>query len=336
MRGTWKKISVAAAACLVFAAPAAANDSTAELAMGGLQFTRTDAIEMVSEDLYLSRREVRVRYVFRNRTARDVTTRVAFPLPAIGPEFSEAPVDIPDPSSPNFVRFRTSVDGRPVPLEVEARALLDGADVTARVSAAGLPLMMLDPAFDAAAGRMNEAALADLARAGLIEYEPATPGGARAFVRPLWTLTTAFHRMQTFPAGRDVIVEHSYAPIVGGSVQTMLLSPYAGADDPERARLVRDYCVDDAFMRGARAMARRVGGQERVQQASMSYVLTTGANWAGPIGRFHLTIDKGEPDALVSLCAPDIRRTAPTRFEVTRTNFTPRADIRVLFLLPSP
>jgi hypothetical protein len=65
-----------------------------------------------------------------------------------------------------------------------------------------------------------------------------------------------------------------------------------------------------------------------------TYVLRTGANWAGPIGRFHLIVDKGAPQNLVSLCAPDIRPTSDTRFELDRTNYTPREDLRILFLTP--
>jgi hypothetical protein len=50
------------------AVPAAANDSTATLSVGGLQLEKTDKIAMLSEDLYLSAKEVRVRYVYRNLT----------------------------------------------------------------------------------------------------------------------------------------------------------------------------------------------------------------------------------------------------------------------------
>jgi len=66
---------------LALAAPALANDSVAVTAAGGLVLVPNDAIDMVSEDLYVSRREVRVRYVFRNRTRAPVRVTVAFPMP---------------------------------------------------------------------------------------------------------------------------------------------------------------------------------------------------------------------------------------------------------------
>ena len=60
-----------------------ANDTLAVFGAGGLQFEQTDKIRMEREDLYLSPREVRVSYVFRNLTDHDVSGRVAFPMPEI-------------------------------------------------------------------------------------------------------------------------------------------------------------------------------------------------------------------------------------------------------------
>jgi hypothetical protein len=331
VKGVW---AAAAAAALWLVPTAFADDSEAELGIGGLQFTRTDAIQMVSEDLYLSMDEVRIRYVFHNRTARDVTTRVAFPLPDILPAYYFEPVAIPNTGDPNFVHFETRANGQPIPMQVDQHARLRGVDVTARVRAAGLPLSPIDPHFDAAVAHMSAGARAALVRAHLLENLNAGDKTQAAQYRALWTLSTTYSRMQTFPAGRDVIVEQRYAPIVGGSVETLLLIDSIPRTDANRRRLVRDYCIDDAFESAARETSRRAGGPEYVQQRQLAYILRTGANWAGPIGRFHLTIDKGAPQNLMSVCAPDIRRTSSTRFELDRTNYTPREDIHVLFLTP--
>ena len=181
---------------------------------------------------------------------------------------------------------------------------------------------------------MNASVRAALLHDGLLEdLNPGDKNNPSEY-RPLWALRTAFHRMQTFPAGRTINVEQSYTPISGGSVESMLL--VGDRNNAERRRLVRDYCVDSAFETASRALARRVGGPEHVQEGSLAYILTTGANWAGPIGRLHITIDKGDRQNLMSLCAPGIRRTSPTQFELNYTNYTPRSDIRVLFLIPTP
>ncbi len=66
------------------AAPAArANDTSAELTTGGLVLTRHPDIEMRSEDLYISAKQVRVHYRFANTSNRDLTILVAFPMPDV-------------------------------------------------------------------------------------------------------------------------------------------------------------------------------------------------------------------------------------------------------------
>ena len=60
-----------------------ANDSSAELATGGLVFTKSTDIEMVSEDLFISMKDIRVKYRFYNHSGHDVVTQVAFPVPDI-------------------------------------------------------------------------------------------------------------------------------------------------------------------------------------------------------------------------------------------------------------
>jgi hypothetical protein len=62
---------------LVLAAQTMANDSTAELAAGGLVMTKNEAIELRSEDLFLSAETVRVKYRFVNTAPQDVTVTVA-------------------------------------------------------------------------------------------------------------------------------------------------------------------------------------------------------------------------------------------------------------------
>ena len=307
-----------------------ANDSTAELRAGGLHLIRSDVIDMVSEELFLSTREIRVKYVYRNPSSADVTTLVAFPLPDIGWEFGEAPVGLPNPSSPNFVDFRTTVDGMDIPLEVEMRAVLDsGLDVTDRVKAAGLPFLVTNfEAWDATQANMPLALAKQLRDEGVIWLDLDPDTGEIAYLRPAWTLKTTFHRMQTFPAGKDVVVEHVYKPVVGGSVG----ASYIYADEGERAAIKADYCIDDAFDAALDRMKRSTGEGQMISERTLGYVLTTGANWAKPIGSFHLTIEKDSPDQIITLCAEGLKRIGPTRFELTRVEFTPEQDIQIMML----
>jgi len=67
----------------------------------------------------------------------------------------------------------------------------------------------------------------------------------------------------------------------------------------------------------------------------ISYVLTTGANWGGPIKHFKLTVDKGSPKNYVSFCGEGVRKVGPTTFEMTAEDFYPQKDLDFLLLVPS-
>ena len=79
-------------------------------------------------------------------------------------------------------------------------------------------------------------------------------------------------------------------------------------------------------------------GPERLESARRlltgQYPLAyqTGANWAGPIGDYRLTVDKGRPDALVSFCETGVKKIGPTTFEVRRQNFMPTRDIDIMIV----
>ena len=68
----------------------------------------------------------------------------------------------------------------------------------------------------------------------------------------------------------------------------------------------------------------------------LHYVLTTGSNWLGTIGVFHLTVDKGKPGNLVSLCIDGIKKTGATTFESVKKDFTPERDLKILILEGAP
>lgn len=137
----------------------------------------------------------------------------------------------------------------------------------------------------------------------------------------------------TFPAGKQVTVEHRYRPSVGGTVDVTYLE-----DGEPRGERYRDYleryCIDDTMVKIARKSdaAMRAGKPHYVENW-ISYVLTTGANWQGPIRRFKLTIDKGRTQDYVSFCGEGVRKTGPTTFEMTAEDFFPQKDLHVLFLM---
>jgi hypothetical protein len=321
------------AACAIALTPLAqlaANDSTAEHGAGGLVLKQSRDIDMVSEDLYVSAERVRVRYVFRNRAARDVSVTVAFPMP----DRNLAEDRYGDSAYPGD--FSTRVDGRPVAMAVERRAVLGSTDHSALLQRLGVPI-----APDEEGTRRIVHALAALPSSqrtrlsalGLIEVDEYDAGqGWRRDAVPAWTVRETWHWQQVFPAGRDLRIEHEYAPGTGGSVDVALArADYRNSAEGRREQA--EYCTDRAFLsaldRASREAPRRGGS---ITERRVRYILTTGGNWRSPIGDFRLVVDKGRPENLVSFCGSGLRRISPTRFEMRRSNWRPDRDLAVLIV----
>ena len=197
--------------------PVLANDTAAVLGAGGLELTTSDDIMMVSEDLYLSPDEIRVRYTFRNESSRDITTTVAFPLPPVDQSAHSEIVFLPMEDQENFVGFRVWVDGQPIQPKLEQKATTDSdADVTAELSRAGLPVNASLPGWKAKLHSLPNNLRQQLIKQGLLDVESGRANSPSAEFSPNWTLEATFHWDQTFPAGKTIVVEHRYKPIVGG------------------------------------------------------------------------------------------------------------------------
>jgi hypothetical protein len=308
---------------ILAAGAAAANDSTAELGAGGLELVRNDAIELLSEDLYVSADEVRVTYHFRNRTPEAVTYLVAFPLPAIDastPE--EANFVLPDEESDNFVDFEVTVDGQPVMPSISTRAIALGVDQAETLRRYGLPLNPVGYPLYQQLQTLPESERDELNRLGLILVDEYS-------VQAAWRNETTFYWEQTFLPGREVVVEHHYKPVVGYG----FFGEWALTDDSYR----QTYCMDDAFISGARRRLAAIANDPNpyLDELRISYILTTANNWAGAIQSFHLVVDKGEPEAIVSFCGEGVRKISPTEFEIEAKDFYPERDLEILIARPS-
>ena len=310
----------------ILATPALADDSSAMLGAGGIVLTRNADIRMAVEDLFLSPKSVKVHYVFVNDGPKDIDTVVAFPLPDVDNyEYSESPIGTTFDTAPNFVGFKLTIDGKPVDATAEVRAVQNGRDVTAQVLAAGAPLLVSIGGGYKQMEALSKAQRAMLVKAGLVDADDTD-------LHPKWTTTTKFWWKMHFPAGGTVTVDHTYQPVTG---QTFFTT-YA-LEKEEYAGYVKDYCIDSGtratITAGFAAMKAASATDGMYNQYTTEFVIKTANNWKGPIGRFHLTLDKLKPTNILSLCwAGDLSKTGATRFESTLTNFAPKADIRMLVL----
>jgi hypothetical protein len=305
---------------------AVANDSSAEIGIGGLTLKHSASVRLDSEELTISRARVSVSYRFTNTSNKDVETLVAFPLPD-----QDFDIEVPVVDFAKQLDFHTSVDGVSVPLEVLVTAEFGGKDISARLDSLGLPRIPVPDLFDGVVNSMSDVARKALLSEGLIVEDG--NDGKQLLWTAKWKLHTAVTRTQVFPAGRTVRVDHSYVPYVGGSVGGLLEKQYR--DEPDYVSRKKRWCIDGDFLSTFdRRMAEGKKAEQgfRYSEVWIGYVLKSGANWAGPIRDFRLVIDKGDPKSLVSFCGEGVKKLDATRFEIRRKNFTPKSDLDVLLV----
>ena len=322
-----------AAAGFLLASPIAANDSEAEIGLGGIELKPSSALRMLKEDLYVSADLVRVDYVFENPTDEYVTTTIAFPMPAQPRGLVARDVYYDNTENWSGFDFSTHVDGRPMRLQQIDRAMIGTRDVTDLIASRGWPAAWaLADELNPFAG-LSEAELAPLLAEGWAVRDPLF--GEQAV--PAWDLVTYFVREQTFEPNSKVAVRHEYVPLVGGSAGSTLYPQYRSDDaDSILAEYRTKYCLDEDIVAGIDRRVANPGGAEEMQtymgETWLNYVLSSGANWDGPIREFRLVVDKGSPDALVAFCMDGVKKIGPTQFEVVKQDFEPTRDLEVLII----
>ena len=329
-----KPALLAAAAALLLPAPVTANDSEAEIAIGGLVLKQSDAVRLDSEDLYISADKVVVKYRFTNTSDQDVETLVSFPLPPQPARFVDGMLSdmASDWSGLNFV---TKVNGEVVPLQMVQQAEAKGKPIDDLLAARGWPQYWYeDDALLNKIAALSPYELADLERQGVLMFNR----NYSAYF-PNWQVVTHITRTQVFPAGQTLSVEHSYTPMIGGSVGGTLY-PTMRQEYPENLEHYKStYCIDDHFLAGFDKRSMAASEEERwgFSETWIGYILKSGANWSGPIADFRLVVDKGQPGNLVSFCMDgEVTKISPTQFEVRRTNFEPTRDLDILIMNTAP
>jgi uncharacterized protein DUF4424 len=313
---------------------ALANDSTAELAAGGLVFVKNDNIEMRAEDLFISAQQVRVRYKFFNRSGKDVTVRVAFPMPDISVTEQDDNISVPTQDPVNILGFKTQADGKPIQMEVEQRVFSGKTEYTKFLQNLGIPLAPHLTATMNALDALPPEKQAEFVKrkiGEIVEYD--TGKGMQKHLEPRWSLKTNYHWEQTFPAKTEIVIEHYYQPSVGATSGTSI-----GGDFPSEqvADYTKKYCIDKDFIASAARARKKGDAMAPFTEERVEYILSTGANWSGPIRDFRLVVDKGAPDNLITFCGEGLKKISATQFEMRKTDFTPKGNFSVLILKRIP
>ena len=139
---------------------------------------------------------------------------------------------------------------------------------------------------------LTDAQRAEIERLGVIRTWQNTDGSP--VNEAAWRLESVYYWPMVFPAGEAVTVRHAYVPAIGGSAGLFMFEQYGAEPGALREEYAERYCVDPPFENAVRRKLKAMGqpdGTTVLTESWLSYVLTTGANWAGAIGTFHLTVD---------------------------------------------
>jgi hypothetical protein len=347
---------IAVAWCLVASMPALADDSAAAIAAGGLVPRRETRIVMAREVLQISLKKIVVDYDFRNDTDQDVTTEVAFPIPPYTNE-----IDGPAASEQSFSDFQLEIGGKAVPFMTEAKATLNGKDVTALLLSNHIDIPTFGHLVDTVNSkhdevidspdfsRLPQATKDQLVKAGIFELDPAPEGQ--------WTVHLQYHWTQTFPAHSTVHIRHEYSPVAGYTQVTQatvedslaqFTSGNSAGGNPEDGKLLAGFCVDQPFLSTLAHQLHENASQAKTANGSLvtglvfpqwvDFILTSANTWRQPIEDFTLIVERPKPEhggkILISFCSPadgKVEKTGVDLIQVHLTNFVPDSELHIGF-----
>jgi Domain of unknown function (DUF4424) len=310
---------------ILAASSANTDDTVATLGIGGLVPPKSTKIVMESEDLEISAHKITVRYIFHNTSSKNIDALLEFPLPDLeGIRVVVSPVGLPYEKRLNFVDFKVSCNGKPVPARMEARGFFKNRDVTALLHAAGLSVSVQYDTVLPAIRKLVPAARKQLEKEGLIEQIDTNVWAAG------WTERVNFYWRQHFPVRSNVNLVQTYRPSVGGGYFEK------GIDDGSVP--VKDYCTGADTLRRISQLQQTIHPDASgitINEREIDFILTTGNNWSGPIRHFRLLVESDSPQDIILTCMPGLKRAGPTRYELSRTNFHPSSDLKLLILQPN-
>jgi Domain of unknown function (DUF4424) len=340
---------MAALSALFLSVPVCADDGAASIAAGGLVSRRETRIVMAKEVLRISPEKVIVDYDFRNDTVEDVKTEVAFPVPP----YTYGP-DSPSIPEASFSDFKLFVDGKSVAFQTEAKATLDGKDVTAILTADKIDIASFGHLRETEGSnpqihtpdieRLLQAEQKRLAQLGLFDAEDGWG---------LWTVHLQYHWTQTFPAHSTVHIRHEYTPVEGfelmqlETLQNVLAHKQPTGDaetvkyEREDMQLVEEFCPDPSLLHNIieRAESESPESGQFAHPHWVDFILTTANTWKQPIEDFTLIVDRGKAvfdnsHAVVSFCSPQnapVEKLDAGHFQIHLTNLVPKDELHIGF-----
>jgi hypothetical protein len=305
-----------------------ADDGAASIAAGGIVMVREPRITMQKEVLRISASKVQVDYEFRNDTDKDITTEVAFPVPAYSLDWDERPVQYQ-----GFEDFELTIEGKKTHFDVEIKAKLKGRDVSAVLKKYGIDLASFghfdeESHFAKDVRRLSTSQRSALIHSGLLYPETDQDEGT-------WSVEKKYYWSQTFPAHAVVHISHQYTPVLGGSNSIGYGLSATGQVDPDMAKEVSSLCLGQELSKKLEGYSQRP--DRMVPYTYVDFILTTANTWKTPIEDFTLIVEKPHSrrslQTFVSFCWDGpVTKVDEDHFSTHTTNMIPKKELRVGFI----
>ncbi|WP_089604671.1 DUF4424 family protein [Acinetobacter piscicola] len=298
-----------------------ANDSTGYVGTGGIEYLKNKNIAMQSEDLFISKKKIKVDYQFKNLSQRDITETVLFPLPKVQ---NYIEYDYADANG-LVESFKVTVNGKVLKPKVHVHAFLPSneqqyvqdedfqGDVTTALLGCGLTEQELMSPWKKENSENETKVIQKIAACSDPKVQKLLKIQDDDYIR--WQSQVIYSWQQTFKANTITQVSHQYQPLVGGSASLY----------PDEYN--QQFCMDKTFKQGLKKAQ-----SQNAPFSALGYILTTGANWAKPIQNFKLTIER-DSNELVSFCWKGaVKKINSTQFQMLEKNFVPKQDLDVIFV----
>jgi hypothetical protein len=342
---------------------AASGDSAPSIGAGGLEPASDVRLTVAKEVVHISDRKVTVEYDLRNDAATDLTTDLQFPVPPYKDQW-----DLTNPAFQAFRSFKAWADGKEIQFRTDAKADLDGRDITSILKKAKIDI----PTFGhlelgrdqhntsrhilvADYERLPEKEKKRLRNEGIFK-------GGEGYA--LYTVNLKYFWPQTIPAHATVHIRVEYAPVIGftqipadadtfkaelaavsvqpaattGATLAATANVIPAAEPGAQQNPLGRFCTDTNFiyrlLHAQKVFAESWGTQ--IVPQWVDFALTGDRGWHKPIGDFTLIIDSPQPEQgqeeLVSFCSPGVvDKTDGDHLEVHLTNYLPGADLHIGF-----
>lgn len=252
-----------------------ANDSTSHPTSTGIEFIKNDDVSIESETLLLSERSVAVEYDFYNHSSKEVSVKMAFPLPELNTGFDFGG----KPSTWNFLVFVNGKKNRDV--RIQWRALVNGADKALILQKVGINIenpRLNDISYQNK--NLNYSTAACLNYNLNKEDQELLINEGLAYkndeledcIMPMWIAQATYLWEAKFRPRKITKVKHTYAQWPGSWICHPKENEADAYDCWEGTKELQK--------------VRKMFGGVSIDTFFYEYVIHTGGNWKGPIKKF--------------------------------------------------